>query len=112
MTLQKSECGTKAAQPSVGEPDTASMLNGSHAEANGTAEQPEEVDKATAAKRQVLVRAAPLAGAWGLERFGFANTTVLKLLEALPGQLTDCTKHFDCQHLKKCMSSSICMTQA
>lgn len=106
VIIQKSECGTKAAQPSLGEPDTASMPNGSHAEADSASEQPEEVDKATAAKRQVLIKAAPLAGVWGLERFGFADTTVLKLLEALPGHPTDCTKHLECQHLMECVSSS------
>lgn len=61
------------------------MPNGSHAEAD-IAEQLEEVDEATAAKRQLLIKAAPLAGVWGLERFGLADVTVLKLLEALPGE--------------------------
>lgn len=117
MIIQKPECGPKAAQPSLGEPDTASVPNGSHAEADSAPEQPEEVDEATAVKRQVLIKAAPLAGGWGLERFGFADITVLKLLEALPGQPTDCTKHLslyplfvessECQHLMECVSSSI-----
>ena len=62
------------------------MHNGSHAEADDASEQPEEVDEATAVKRQLLIKAAPLAGVWGLERFGLGDITVLKLLEALPGQ--------------------------
>ena len=78
----------KAAQSSGRQSDTAAMPNGSHAEADGTSEQPEEVDEATAVKRQLLIKAAPLAGVWGLERFGLADVTVLKLLEALPGQPT------------------------
>ena len=32
-----------------------------------------------------LVAAAPLAGAWGTERFGFAEVPILAALEALPG---------------------------
>ena len=43
------------------------------------------VDEATKQKQQLLVQAAPLAGCWGLERFGMADVAVLKLLEALPG---------------------------
>lgn len=106
--IQKTEPETKAAQSSFGQSDNASMPNGTNAGADdGTAEQPEEVDEATAAKRQVLIKAAPLAGVWGLERFGFADTTVLKLLEALPGPPTDCTKHFYFQHSVKRVSSSI-----
>ena len=84
--LQKSESILKAAQPGAEQSDTASMPNGSHAEADDAAEQPEEVDEATAAKRQLLIKAAPLAGVWGLERFGLTDVTVLKLLEALPGE--------------------------
>ncbi|KAL3143605.1 hypothetical protein ABBQ38_002402 [Trebouxia sp. C0009 RCD-2024] len=81
---QKSESTLRAAQPAAEQSDTATMPNGSHAEAD-IAEQLEEVDEATAAKRQLLIKAAPLAGVWGLERFGLADVTVLKLLEALPG---------------------------
>ena len=44
------------------------------------------VDEATKQKQQLLVQAAPLAGCWGLERFGMADVAVLKLLEALPGK--------------------------
>lgn len=76
----------KAAQAGAEQSDTASMPNGSHAEADDASEQPDEVDEATAAKRQLLIKAAPLAGVWGLERFGLADVTVLKLLEALPGE--------------------------
>ena len=68
--------------------DTADMANGSHPEADDEAPaEAEQVDEATEAKRQLLVKAAPLAGIWGLERFGLADVTVLKLIEALPGGL-------------------------
>ena len=46
------------------------------------------MDEATKQKQQLLVQAAPLAGCWGLERFGMADVVVLKLLEALPGKST------------------------
>lgn len=86
MIVQQSESEVKAAQSSGRQSDTAAMPNGSHAEADDESEQPEEVDEATADKRQLLIKAAPLAGVWGLERFGLADITVLKLLEALPGE--------------------------
>lgn len=89
VTVQQGEPEVKAAQSSGGQSDTAGMPNGSHAEADDTSEQPEEVDEATAVKRQLLIKAAPLTGVWGLERFGLADITVLKLLEALPGQLAN-----------------------
>ena len=85
--MQKSESGLKAAQSSAGQSGTAGMPNGSHAEAADASEQSEEeeVTEATAAKRHLLIKAAPLAGLWGLERFGLADITVLKMMEALPG---------------------------
>ena len=33
----------------------------------------------------LLVKMAPLAGAWGIERYGFADAAVLAALEGLPG---------------------------
>ncbi len=64
------------------------MAHGSHPEVDEeTPAEAEQVDEATAAKQQLLVKAAPLAGIWGLERFGLADVTVLKLLEALAGGL-------------------------
>jgi hypothetical protein len=42
---------------------------------------------ATQRKHALLLRATPLAGVWGLERFGLADASVLKLLEALPGKV-------------------------
>lgn len=67
--------------------DTADVLDGGHTEAEEEASgEPEQVDEATEAKRQLLVKAAPLAGVWGLDRFGLADVNVLKLLEALQGE--------------------------
>lgn len=88
VIVQDTKSGMKAAQTTGGQSDTAAMPDGSHPDADDTSEQPKEVDEATAVKRQLLIKAAPLAGMWGLERFGLADITVLKLLEALPGQLT------------------------
>ena len=67
--------------------DGDNVPDGSRPEADDSSDEAEEVDEATSVKRQMLVKAAPLAGTWGLERFGFTDTTVLKLLEALQGEL-------------------------
>ena len=65
------------------------MPNGSHAEADReTSAEPEQMDEAAQVVRQLLLKAAPLAGVWGTERFGLADVTVLKLIEALPGTLS------------------------
>ena len=67
------------------------MLDGSHTEAEEEASgEAEQVDEATEAKRQLLVKAAPLAGVWGLDRFGLAEVSVLKLIEALQGEQDIC----------------------
>ena len=60
------------------------MPTGGHAQADAAAGF-EEVDEDEEQRQQVLLRAAPMAGVWGLERFGLTDLTVLKLLEALPG---------------------------
>ncbi len=39
------------------------------------------------AVQALLRRLPPLAGVWGMERYGFADVRVLQLLEALPGLL-------------------------
>ena len=82
--LQQSGAG---AQADAAKSDCANMPNGSHHEVDDASDEPEQVDEVTAAKQQVLVKAAPLAGVWGLERFGLAHVTVLRILEALPGEL-------------------------
>ena len=84
VVVQKSESGLKPQE--TAESDANGMSNGSYVEADEkTSAEPEQMDEATEAKRQLLVRAAPLAGVWGLERFGLADITTLKLIEALPG---------------------------
>ena len=50
-------------------------------------DEDDELDEDTLRKHALLIKAAPLAGVWGLERFGLADAQVLKLLEALPGKL-------------------------
>ena len=90
--MQGSQSGLKTPREEATASDAADMPNGSHMEADEETSpeeeaEREEVDEATQAKRQLLVRAAPLAGTWGLERFGLADITVLKLIEALPGAL-------------------------
>ncbi len=94
--LTYSFCLQKSDKPpqEVTASDTGDMANGSHPEADEeTSAEAEQVDEATEAKRQLLVKAAPLAGIWALERFGLADVTVLKLLEPLPGGLmTVCEK--------------------
>ena len=65
------------------------MLDGSHTEVEEDASgELEQVDEATETKRQMLIKAAPLAGSWGLDRFGLTDVTVLKLVEALQGKQT------------------------
>ena len=101
FTTQKSYCDLLSAlqksdklPQEVTASDTGDMANGSHPEADEeTSAEAEQVDEATEAKRQLLVKAAPLAGIWALERFGLADVTVLKLIEALPGGLmTGCER--------------------
>ncbi|KAL0021618.1 hypothetical protein WJX79_009112 [Trebouxia sp. C0005] len=73
---------------------TGDMANGSHPEADDESSAgAEQGDEAIEAKRQLLVKAAPLAGIWGLERFGLADVSVLKLIEALPGVEEHCTAY-------------------
>lgn len=66
--------------------DVTDLPNGSHTEADEESSA-EQVNEATQAKRQLLVKVSPLAGVWGLERFGLADVNILKLIEALPGVL-------------------------
>lgn len=66
--------------------DGDNVPNGSHPEADDSSDEAEEVDEATSVKRKMLVKAGPLIGVWGLERFGLTDITVMKLLEALQGE--------------------------
>lgn len=81
--VQKSEPGLNAGQAAS---DVTDLPNGSHTEADEESSA-EQVNEDTQAKRQLLVKVAPLAGVWGLERFGLADVNILKLIEALPGLL-------------------------
>lgn len=92
-SISKSQKSDKPPQE-VTASDTGDMANGSHPEADDeTSAEAEQVDEASEAKQQLLVKAAPLAGIWGLERFGLADVTVLKLIEALPGVEEHCTDY-------------------
>ncbi|KAL0039732.1 hypothetical protein WJX77_006357 [Trebouxia sp. C0004] len=92
-SISKSQKSDTAPQEATAS-DTGDRANGNHPEADEeTSAEAEQVNEATVAKRQLLVKAAPLAGIWGLERFGLADVTVLKLMEALPGVEEHCTDY-------------------
>ena len=86
--LQKSGQDAKDPQEDTASAHTADMPNGNHlpSEAEAAIEaEDDEISEAEEVRRQVLLKAGPLAGVWGLDRFGLTDITVLKLLEALPG---------------------------